>query len=189
MKDFLITKQNIDLMRSKGGDHFNIKKLLKNDKLDHSQSVRFGNVFVRYLKDLIVSKGFKLVNEEFIDVYGENSKTKKKVKGKKELDICFIKDDTIFYFECKLNLNLDSEKSKETDHKILKINDYLLKENLENTVFSGLIIGWWEKEKGMKITTKTKNLLFMKDFLEIIDVNTTKEEYYDMMSEFGKNIQ
>ncbi len=32
--------------------------------------------------------------------------------------ICFIKDNTIFYFETKINLNLDSEKLKVTDDKI-----------------------------------------------------------------------
>ena len=39
----------------------------------------------------------------------------------------------------------------------------------------------------MSITTKT-NLLFMKDFLEILDIKTTKEDYYNLMSDFDKMI-
>ena len=96
-------------------------------------------------------------------------------------------ENTIFYFESKLNLNLDSEKSKATDDKISDITEYLIQENKENDVFSGLITCWWEKEEGMSITTKT-NLLFMKDFLQILDIKTTKEEYYNLMSDFGKMI-
>ena len=30
--------------------------------------------------------------------------------------------------------------------------------------------------------------LEMKDFLEILDIKTTKEEYYNLMSDFGKMI-
>ena len=161
-----------------------MRDLLNNNKLDQSQSIRFGKIFENFIKSLIKSKGYELVNEQLVDVYGAGSKTN---KGKKDLDICFVKDDNIFYFESKLNLNLDSEKSKATDDKISEITDYLITENKGVSVFSGLITCWWEKEKGMSITTKT-NLLFMKDFLELLDIKYTKEEYYDMMSDFGKMI-
>jgi hypothetical protein len=171
-------------MSVKENTDFNVKKLLNNNKLDQSQSIRFGKIFENFIKSLIKSKGYKLINEELIDVYGTGSKTN---KGKKDLDICFIKDDNIFYFESKLNLNLDSEKSKATDDKISEITDYLITENKDVSVFSGLITCWWEKEEGMSITTKT-NLLFMKDFLELLDIKSTKEEYYNMMSDFGKMI-
>lgn len=184
MRDFLINEDNVKLMSVKENTDFNVKKLLNNNKLDQSQSIRFGKIFENFIKNLIKSKGYKLINEELIDVYGTGSKTN---KGKKDLDICFVKDDSIFYFESKLNLNLDSEKSKATDDKISEITDYLITENKDVSVFSGLITCWWEKEEGMSITTKT-NLLFMKDFLELLDIKSSKEEYYTMMSDFGKMI-
>lgn len=184
MREILIKKENIDLMCVKENTDFNVKRLLNNNKLDQSQSIRFGKIFENFIKDLIRSKGHELINEELIDVYGTGSKTK---KGKKDLDICFIKENTIFYFESKLNLNLDSEKSKATDDKISGITEYLILENKKKDIFSGLITCWWEKEEGMSITTKT-NLLFMKDFLEILGIKTTKEEYYTLMSDFGKMI-
>jgi hypothetical protein len=184
MKDLLINEDNVKLMCVKENTDFNVKRLLNNNKLDQSQSIRFGKIFENFIKSLIKSKGYELINEQLVDVYGTGSKTN---KGKKDLDICFIKDDNLFYFESKLNLNLDSEKSKATDDKISEITDYLITENKDVSVFSGLITCWWEKEEGMSITTKT-NLLFMKDFLELLDIKSTKEEYYNMMSDFGKMI-
>lgn len=184
IKNLLINDENIKSIQVKEATDFNVKKLLNNNNLDQSQSIRFGKLFEKLLKDLIKGKGYKIINEEFLDVYNTGSKTN---KGKKDLDICFIKDDTIFYFESKLNLNLDSEKSKATDDKILEINDYLINENKNLKVVSSLITCWWEKEEGMVITTKT-NILFMKDFLGLIGISCTKSEYYKIMFDFGKLI-
>lgn len=184
MRNLLINDENVKSMGVKENSDFNVKRLLNNNKLTQSQSIKFGKIFEKFLKDLIKSEGYKLIHEEYVDVYGTGTTTN---KNKKDLDICFIKGDTIFYFESKLNLNLDSEKLKATDNKILQITEYLKKENKEMKVFSGLVTSWFEREEGMSITTKT-NLLFMKDFLEILNIETTKEEYYGLMSDFGQMI-
>lgn len=184
MRKLLINSSNIELMSIKENTDFNVKKLLANNRLDQSQCIRFGKIFENFLKQLIKSKEYTLINEDLVDVYSTGSKTS---KGKKDLDICFIKDDIIYYFESKLNLNLDSEKSKATDKKITEITDYLKEQNSEKSIFSALITCWWEKEEGMYITTKT-NLLFMRDFFEILDIEVTKEEYYKLMAEFGSMI-
>jgi hypothetical protein len=184
MREFLINEENISLMGIRKNTDFNVKRLLGNDRLDQSQSIRFGKIFEKFIKDLVKSRGYELINEELVDIYGTGSETK---KGKKDIDICFIKDNSIFYFESKLNLNLDSEKSKATDEKISNITEYLITQNSGYTVFSNLITCWWEKEDGMPISTKT-NLIFMREFLQILGIETTREEYYEMMSDFGKMI-
>jgi len=184
MRYLLINDENIKLMSVKENTDFNVKKLLNNDILNQSQSIRFGKIFQKFIKGLITSKGYELINENLLDIYETGGTTK---KGKKDLDICFIKENTIFYFESKLNLNLDSEKSKATDNKILDITNYLIDKNKDLNVFSGIITCWWEKEEGLSITTKT-NLIFFKDFLEILSIESTKEEYYNLMSEFGSMI-
>jgi len=184
MREFLINDKNIKLMSVKKNTDFNIKKLLNNDKLDQSQSIRFGKLFEKFIKDLAKSKGYQIINEKLIDVFNTGTKTN---KGKKDLDICFTKDNTIFYFESKTNLNLDSEKSKATDKKIFDITNFLIKENKDEDIYSGLITCWYEKEEGMNIKTKT-NLLFMKDFFKLIGIETTKDEYYSIMSDFGQMI-
>jgi hypothetical protein len=184
MRDFLINDVNVKLMSVNKNTNYNVKRLLNNDKLTQDQCIKFGKIFEDFIKKLIRHKGYKLINEELIDICAKGSETN---KGKKNLDICFSKHDCIYYFESKLNLNLDSEKSKATDNKITQITDFLITENKGIRVYSGLITGWWEREKGMKITPKT-NLLFMKDFLELLDIQYTKDEYYSMMSDFGKSI-
>jgi len=180
----LINDQNIIKMKLKDIDAYNIKKLLDNPNLTQSQSIKFGKVFETFLKTLIVNRGFELIHTGFLDVNNEGLSTK---KGKKELDICFKHNNTIIYLEGKTNLNLDSEKSKITDGKILNITNYLKGNNEGMPVFNGIITCWWEKEPSLSITPKTK-VMFMKDFFHILGFNITKDEYYNLMCEFGNKI-
>jgi hypothetical protein len=184
MRDLLINDKNVVLMSKINNVDYNVKRLLNNNNLTQSQSIKFGKVFEGFIKDIVKTQGGELINEEYVDVYEIGTKTN---KGKKDLDICFIKGDTIYYFESKMNLNLDSEKSKVTDEKISQITNYLVKQNKGMNVVSGLITSWYEREEGMSIKTKT-NLFFMKDFLQIVGVDMGKNEYYEMMSDFGKLI-
>ena len=169
-------------MKSNVVDTYNVKKLLGNNKLTQSQSIKFGKIFETFLKNLIINKGFELMYTTPLDVNNEGLPTK---KGKKELDICFKHNNAIIYQEVKTNLNLDSEKSKITDGKIINITNYLKDNNEGVSVFNGIITCWWEKEPGLSITPKT-NVMFMKDFFHILGFNITKDEYYTLMREFGK---
>jgi hypothetical protein len=107
-------------------------------------------------------------------------------KGKKQLDVCFIKNDIIYYFECKINMNLDSEKSKQTDAKIKLITEYL-KNKYNKQVISKVITCWYNKHKGLLNKIKT-NVIFMNEFFDLIDYNTDEIKYYKMMEDFGKLI-
>ena len=184
MNNLLINDEHIKSMSEKKNDDFNVKKLLNNFELTQSQSIRFGKVFESFVKNLVKSKNLKLINEELVDVFNTGSKTN---KGKKDIDICFIKDDTIFYFECKINLKLDSEKSKVTDDKVCNITNFLINENKSSKVFSGILTGWYERENGMPTHLKT-NVVFMSELFSILGIETTKEEYYKLMNDFGKLI-
>ena len=135
----------------------------------------FGDLFQKYVKSLIKIKGYELIYEDFLDVYDTKSETK---KGKKDLDVCFTIGNTIYYFESKLNLNLDTEKTEATDNKIKDINEYLVKKNVNYNVVSALLTCWWGDEKDLPIRTKTK-VYFMKDFLELINQVCDKNEYYE----------
>lgn len=181
IEKLLINEENIKYMTLKENKDFNVKKLLNNNLLTQSFSIKFGILFERFIKSIIRTKGYKLINEELQDVFETGTKTN---KGKKDIDICFIKGDTIFYFESKLNLNLDSEKSKATDQKVNHITKFLTKVNDGYKIYSGLITCWWEREEGMSITTKT-HLLFMKDLFNLLEIDYDKSRYYDMMSKFG----
>ena len=56
MREFLINDENVKLMSVKENTDFNVKWLLYNNKLDQSQSIRFGKFFEGFIKDLIKSK-------------------------------------------------------------------------------------------------------------------------------------
>lgn len=180
----IITVDNINSMKRKEPSKYGVKWLLSNELLDQSQCIRFGKVFETFIKNMITHTGYVQIEHNLIDLYNTGSKTK---KGKKELDICFIKGNDIYYFECKCNLQLDSEKSKETDKKVSNISKYLKSKYKDMNVYSGLLTGLYEIEKDLIISTKT-NLLFIKDLFKILGITCTKEEYYDIMKQFGKEL-
>lgn len=89
------------------------------------------------------------------------------------------------YFECKANLDLDSEKSKATDNKVKDISEFL-KKNQELPVVSGVLNCWYKKED--KLPIKVKNVFFFEDLLNILNFDLSSEEYYKIMREFGEKI-
>ena len=78
--------------------------------------------------------GIEIVLRDVITSYSKLQNIRpKNAKGEKEKDHLF-KDETnkiIHYAECKSNLNLDTEKSKSTFEKCIKISQQLKEENPE----------------------------------------------------------
>jgi hypothetical protein len=184
IKDLLINEKNISLLDKKENTSFNIKKLLKTD-VDQSQSIRFGNLFQNWIKDVIRLSGGEIIDIQFIDVY-ETGNTKTN-KGLKDMDILFSLNNKMFYYEAKTNLDLDSEKCKETDRKINDISNHLIKNYNNKEIHSGVLSCWYEKEVGLSVKVKT-NVVYIKDLFEILNINCTKEEYYQIMEEFGNEV-
>lgn len=190
VRSCLINQENLYKINKKSiKEHYNIRKLIDNQNLTQSDVIRFGYVFENFLKNCIRNSGNKVFDINFLDVFNTGTNT---LKGKKNLDIFFrIGKNNIYYFESKTNVNLDSEKTKLTNHKIEQIENYISHEkkilNGEITLICGTITCWWEYEKGMT-NPRTKSLYYMKDFFELLNVNITKEEYYKIMSDFGKEL-
>jgi hypothetical protein len=61
-------------------------------------------------------------------------------KGDKEKDHLFVDEDKkiIYYAELKSNLNLDTEKSKKTEAKVVKIKDSLVSKYIGYTIRYGV---------------------------------------------------
>jgi len=175
----LIHVGGVELMKKTHNNHYNVKKLLNNDNLNQSQSIKFGKVFEAFVKKLVINKSLKLSTEQYIHFGGDTR------KGSKDVDIRFSMEGVLYYFECKTNLQLDSEKSKVTDEKIKKITSYF-NENNDN-VISGLLTPWFEKENGFKITPKTR-VYFMSDLFKLLGYVITKKEYTQMLMNFGKQL-
>ena len=178
IKQHLINSKNIQSMVKKPIKDFNVKRLLNNPTLDQSQSIRFGKVFESFIKSIISELGHPILYEDLVSI---------PYKGQKDVDLCFIKDDVVYYFECKINLNLDSEKSKATDEKIDNIEQFLKTKHPGKTIVVGCLTCWYEKEAKMHITPKVK-IFFLKDLLQLLGYNISKQECTDMYYEFGRNI-
>lgn len=185
IRNLLINEANIAMMCETENDNYNVKKLLNNNNLSQSQSIRFGQMFQKFLKEIIKNCGYELIHEELLDIYKTGSKTN---KGKKDLDVCFIKDNKIYYYESKINLNLDSEKAKATDEKIKAIIKFLSSENPDKEIVGGLITCWWKNETDLPIKTKSP-LCFIQDFFNILEITDIDEQdYLELMREFGREI-
>ena len=56
IKSIVINESNINSLKDENKDSFNIKKLL-GVELTQSQSIRFGNIFQKIVKDIVKSAG------------------------------------------------------------------------------------------------------------------------------------
>lgn len=189
IKNIIINDKNLNkmMLTIKKNNEYNIKKLLGVSLLTQSQSIKFGKVFEQIVKDIASNAGAEIIYEQFFDVYNTGSK---KIKGKKDAD-CLIKyNNILYYFECKTNCNLNSEKSSETDKKIKDIKNYFnhqLEKYKCNNLITGCVTCWYEKEYKLPNKLKT-NIFFMKDIFNMFNINISKNEYYDIMKQFGKRI-
>lgn len=111
-------------------------------------------------------------------------------KTKKEIDLLFKINKTLYYFEAKTNLNLDSEKCVATDKKITNITNYL-KSHIDDfkckNVVSGCITCWYSFDKRLHNKLKV-NIFYMKDFFKLIQYEATEKSYYGYMVELGEEI-
>lgn len=183
-KKILLTEENIDYLKDEKIESWNIKKLL-GINLTQSQSIKFGFVFQDLVKKLIISTGGVIIDKRFIDIYNTGNSGKKN-KGLKDVDILFSMNNIIYYFEMKTNLNLDSEKSKSTDIKVADITNWVVDNYPDNIVKAGVLSCWFKKEPNLDV--KVKNVFYMKDLFDGLNINITREEYYSVMAEYGKCI-
>ncbi len=109
MNIFYKNKHKYTDLKTENKDFNSISFLIKR-QLSQSQYIRFGLIIEKYLIDLIESE---------TDL--KNIKEKNK-KNERERDHLFQdeKNKIIYYAEIKSNINLDTEKSKETCNKCLE---------------------------------------------------------------------
>lgn len=184
LRSLLITEKNINLLKKGENNSWNIKRLLQID-LDQSQSIRFGNMFQDFVKSVVTSAGGKVLSQQFADIYGVGET--KSNKGQKDVDIWFTYKERMYYFEAKTNLDLDSEKSKATDLKVVDISIWMKMNYPEYEVISGILSCWWTKEAGLPV--KVKDVYFMEDIFKILEIDVSKDEYYEIMKDFGTSLK
>lgn len=187
LKNILITKDNIKTLEKRDNKSYNIKKLLSNNNIDQSQSIRFGNLFQDFIMKSIKMAGGEIIDIGYINVTDKEVNNSRNNKDKKDIDILFKYDNITYYYEVKTNLNLDSEKYKATDVKVKEITRALIANNHDPKIKHSILTCWYENEYKLPIKVKT-NITFMKDIFKILNIDCNKEDYYTLMKEFGEKI-
>lgn len=191
ISNIFITTENINYLnkKQKRKTNYNIKKLLNNYNLTQSQQIYFGIQFEKNIIKILKELGYKTLYDENLVQLFNNDKKKIKNKGKKDIDLCFVINNTIYYFEVKTNLYLDTEKAYVSDKKMRLLSDYISDEYPNYNLVVGCLTAWYEYEKDMTIRPHYK-IFFMNEFFNIIGLNNiTKQEYETMLHKIGENIK
>lgn len=186
----LITKENIDYLnqKQKRKINYNIKRLLNNPNLTQPQLIYFGILFQKHIINLVKSLGYKTLYDENLVQLFNNENKKVKNKGKKDIDLCFVIDNIIYYFEIKTNLYLDTEKSYVSDKKMRLLSEYISSQYPEYKLEVCCLTAWYEKEKDMTIRPHYK-ICFMNEFYNIIGLTKiSKDDHQNMLHELGEKI-
>jgi hypothetical protein len=141
-----------------------------------------------------IGNRLEILLNEFSEKMGmQTHKLNNRLINGHQLDSLFVTDDYLNYDEQKTNVNLDSEKLKETIKKILEVRDGLIKETGKDVNYSIFHTTVWEKtdapnysnvySKFIKSGIKVK---FMSDYFKSLNVDITKEEFYLIWKEAGE---
>lgn len=154
--------------KSNNKKDFNSLSYLLDIKTSQSDNIKLGNALERVLLDIVIKYNKNLEN-----------KKPKNTKGIKEMDHFFIdqKTLTIYYAELKSNLNLDTEKSKQTIDKITNIHISLVKKYPLYKIKSYLIGGRYVDKENIpnNIIKKYKTIDTEIEYPKLVCIN----EYFN----------
>ena len=126
------------------------------------------------------------IKESYKDETPVVSKPVKK-RGRRDIDICYMINGVVYYFELKSNWFLDTEKIHSTNEKIEEVK-LALSRKFNAPVVGGLLSIWYEIEDGMVITTDKKNdVFFMKHLFDMLNIENTftRDKYYTILKKLG----
>lgn len=153
-------------------------------KSTQSLNIKFGNE----IEDLL---------NEFSKLCGLNIPYKRNhMIGQHQIDTLIVENEYIEYREQKSNTKLDTEKIAITINKIINVSEEL------KTLYPNKPIKYfvhhttvWEEEDAVSYKSKYKEfrkngveVFFMKDYFEQLNVDITKEEFYNLFIDIGQII-
>jgi hypothetical protein len=169
-------------------DNDNSGKLVDNFNLSQGQYISLGSCYEKQLREILKElEKRKVVNIKVLNIEYVNVKDEKGEWKTKQVDLAFMLNGNIYYFEVKMNLNLDTEKNKATFNKV---NDVVgaLKQMYPDTNVYGNVLSSWYCEDDIK-KSNTKNIYFIKDLFNLIGVELHKVHYYLIMKSLGKQLK
>ncbi len=178
-----IINKNIYIKKCKSNKNKDINSLsyfYADLNLSQSDNIKVGNGLEKLLIDIVKK------NIELKDI------KKKNIKGIKERDNIFMdeKKKKIIYAELKSNLNLDTEKSKDTVKKCEEIEKEIKKEYPEYEISMNLVgLRYYKKEIIPEIIKKKyekicNNVIGVNDYLKELGLNykfDDEEEYKEIL--------
>lgn len=146
-----------------------------------SISIKMGNIlensYNKFIDENEIAKSIKNVEKDNIN---------------HQIDIMFLYNNNLYYFESKINLNLDTEKSKATIYKIKKIEEYLTKKYSKYNIICKLLSSRYDTSSNVKHTKKQYidycDVYGYSDFFKIFGVEVTKEQWENFFNEVGELI-
>jgi len=187
LKIIIDNNEYIKSCKSNKKKDFNSLSYLIDITLSQSDSIKLGIAMEKLLVDIIINKNSNL----------ENIKLHNNIKGISEKDHLFKNElkKEIYYAEIKSNLNLDTEKSKATSVKCLKILDELKAEYKDYNVKMYLVgIRYISKTQISKVinnkyTIIKNNLVGINEYFNElnIDYNFSNEDNYKIFLNYVVN--
>jgi hypothetical protein len=195
-KDTIENKITIEEIKKIICDNDYVKKCVSNSNKDiHSLSYLFDDMDLSQSDNIKVGHGLEKVLCQIISKLPNLKNIKsysKTVKGEKEKDHLFLDEEKkiVYYSELKSNLNLDTEKSKITIKKCLKIKEDLKKIYPDYIIKMSLVgLRYCNKNDIPSVIRKkyenlSDNLIGINDYFTLLGLNfifTHNDEYKETL--------
>lgn len=127
----------------------------------------------------------------FLDNITDVIKIDKGMEYGSQIDVMFSYKDTVFYFESKNNVNLDTEKTIATKEKIVRIEYLLEKDYPDKIIISKVLSNRNSRTEMVNFYKKpfTQNDFYgYSDFFDIFSIDVSKKDWETFFFEQGKRI-
>ena len=109
--------------------------------------------------------------------------------GSHQVDVLFEYKNTIYYFESKNNMKLDTEKSIKSKDKLIYIRKFLKRKYKSKKIICKFVNMWVYNSDNMdyiKSPIHKSDIYGYVDFFHIFDINVSKREYNKLLSSIKK---
>ena len=136
-------------------------------------------------QSIVSQLGFITENSinEYIKKYTNSTYLKNKYQQIKnhQIDILFEYNNIIYYFECKNNIELDTEKSIKCKEKLQNVQIFL-KDKFQNKEICCKILCMWLNNTSnyntiIKSPITNNDIYYYNDFFNIFNINVTKKQF------------
>ena len=155
--------------------------------INQSMAIQFGNKYEEALNAILENTtNVEAISTSEAKIYITNSgEITRKARGNKDVDILFKIGNTVYYRECKCNLQLDSEKARETARKVERIAG-LLEGTYPGCHINAAIVNMeWT---GNRSDMRGVKIEYMNEFFDRLGASMTEGEYESLGKEIGRRI-